>query len=49
LWVIGYVVQGNWEELVSWDKCHKFFHVILDGVGFCIRDKIYFERNLFVA
>jgi len=26
------VVQGNFEDLVRWDKYHKFFHVILDVV-----------------
>jgi hypothetical protein len=48
-WVIGYVVQGNCEDLVSWKKRHKFFHFILDGLGFCIRDKTFFELSLFHA
>ena len=49
LWVIGYVVQGNCENLVSWEKHHKFFHVFLDGLGFCIRNKTFFEESLFLA
>jgi len=47
--VIGQVVQGNLDDLVSWENFHKFFHIIPNAVGYCIREKTFFQISLFLA
>jgi len=46
-WVIGYVVQGNIEDLVHWDKCHEVVQVVPEVAGFCIRDITFLQLSLF--
>ena len=37
------------DDLVDWDKFHKFFHVFMEAVGSCIRDKTFVQLRLFLA
>ena len=37
------------DDLVSWDKYYKFFQVFLEDVGYCIRDKAFFQLSLCLA
>jgi hypothetical protein len=46
-WVIGYVVHGNIEDLVRWDKCHEVLQVVPEAAGFCIRDISFLQLSLF--